>query len=108
MAETDNEIKPEPLDDRISNNAKTTPAVNNQAINLKVMGQDGVVIQFKLKKTSQFKKLMHAYCDRVGLNIKEIRFMFDGTHIHETTTPGELDMEEDDTIEVMMEQLGGR
>lgn len=106
MVETDNEIKPEPNSSNAD--ATPTPTVNDQAINLKVMGNDGVVIMFKIKKTSQFKKLMHAYCNKAGLNKDEIRFIFDGTHIHETTTPAELDMENDDVIEVMVEQTGGK
>merc|ERR1712071_743999 len=33
-------------------------------VNLKVCGQDGSVVQFKIKKNTQLKKLMNAYCDR--------------------------------------------
>ena len=35
-----------------------------EQLNLKVLGQDGQVIAFKIKKTTPFRKLMAAYCDR--------------------------------------------
>lgn len=34
-------------------------------INLKVLGQDNSVIQFKIRKQAPLKKLMNAYCERV-------------------------------------------
>lgn len=33
-------------------------------INLKVLGQDNAVVQFKIKKNTPLKKLMNAYCER--------------------------------------------
>merc|ERR1712226_376342 len=77
-------------------------------VNLKVCGQDGSVVQFKIKKNTQLKKLMNAYCDRQGLDINQIRFRFDGTPINETDSPASLDMEDDDTIDVFTQQTGGR
>ena len=39
-------------------------------INLKVMGQDGNVVQFKIKKHTALKKLMSTYCERAGLALQ--------------------------------------
>ncbi|XP_078415194.1 small ubiquitin-related modifier 2-A-like isoform X2 [Cetorhinus maximus] len=36
----------------------------NDHINLKVAGQDGSVVQFKIKKQTPLSKLMKAYCER--------------------------------------------
>lgn len=33
-------------------------------INLKVMGQDQAIVQFRIKKQTPLRKLMNAYCDR--------------------------------------------
>ena len=33
-------------------------------INLKVTGQDGSVVHFKIKRNTPLRKLMSAYCDR--------------------------------------------
>lgn len=37
---------------------------NNDHINLKVAGQDGSVVQFKIKRHTPLNKLMKAYCER--------------------------------------------
>ena len=37
---------------------------NNEHINLKVAGQDGSVVQFKIKRHTPLIKLMKAYCER--------------------------------------------
>ena len=43
----------------------------NDHINLKVAGQDGSVVQFKIKRHTPLSKLMKAYCERqVGLLLK--------------------------------------
>ncbi|XP_023324837.1 small ubiquitin-related modifier 3 [Eurytemora carolleeae] len=77
-------------------------------INLKVMGQDGNIVQFKIKKHTALKKLMSTYCERAGLALQTIRFSFDGTRINESDTPKSLEMEDGDTIEVFQQQSGGR
>uniref|UniRef100_A0A8C2VLQ6 Small ubiquitin-related modifier 2 n=1 Tax=Chinchilla lanigera TaxID=34839 RepID=A0A8C2VLQ6_CHILA len=68
---------------------------NNDHINLKVAGQDGSVVQFKIKRHTPLSKLM------------KIRFRFDGQPINETDTPAQLEMEDEDTIDVFQQQTGG-
>ncbi|XP_022908938.1 small ubiquitin-related modifier 3 [Onthophagus taurus] len=79
----------------------------SEHINLKVVGQDNAVVQFKIKRQTPLRKLMSAYCDRAGLSMQVVRFRFDGNPINETDTPHSLDMEEGDTIEVFQQQTGG-
>ncbi|XP_063496575.1 small ubiquitin-related modifier 3 isoform X2 [Symphalangus syndactylus] len=55
----------------------------NDHINLKVAGQDGSVVQFKIKRHTPLSKLMKAYCER------------------------QLEMEDEDTIDVFQQQTGG-
>ncbi|KAK3912841.1 Small ubiquitin-related modifier 2-A [Frankliniella fusca] len=76
-------------------------------INLKVLGQDSAVVQFKIKKKTPLRKLMHAYCERQNLDSKVARFRFDGEPINETDTPESLKLDEGDTIEVYQQQTGG-
>eukprot|EP00069_Balaena_mysticetus_P000599 bmy_14690T0 len=71
---------------------------NNDRINLKVAGQDGSVVQLKIKRHTPLSKLMKAYCERQGLSRRQIRFRFDGQPINETDTPAQLEMEAEDTI----------
>uniref|UniRef100_A0A3P9M4E3 Ubiquitin-like domain-containing protein n=2 Tax=Oryzias latipes TaxID=8090 RepID=A0A3P9M4E3_ORYLA len=79
----------------------------NEHINLKVAGQDGSVVQFKIKRHTPLSKLMKAYCERQGLSMRQIRFRFDGQPINETDTPSQLEMEDEDTIDVFQQQTGG-
>ncbi|TEA30776.1 hypothetical protein DBR06_SOUSAS4110243, partial [Sousa chinensis] len=65
---------------------------NNDHINLKVAGQDGSVVQFKIKRHTPLSKLMKAYCERQGLSMRQIRFRFDGQPINETDTPAQVKM----------------
>ncbi|CAI6357966.1 unnamed protein product [Macrosiphum euphorbiae] len=76
-------------------------------INLKVLGQDNAVVQFKIKKNTPLKKLMNAYCERTGIAFETVRFRFDGQAIAVTDTPTTLEMEEGDTLEVYQQQTGG-
>ncbi|KAM5271778.1 small ubiquitin-related modifier 2-like [Ctenodactylus gundi] len=56
---------------------------NNDHINLKVVGQDGSVVQFKIKRHTSLSKLMKAYY-----------------------TPVQLEIEDEDTIDVFQQQTG--
>ncbi|KAL5962530.1 Small ubiquitin-related modifier 2-A [Taenia solium] len=80
---------------------------NNEPINLTVHGQDGSVIHFKIKRTTPFKKLMNAYCQRLGLTLANVRFTCDGEHVQYEDTPESLDLHDNDTIEVFQTQTGG-
>ncbi|KAL7378130.1 hypothetical protein ABVT39_008937 [Epinephelus coioides] len=86
---------------------ETVKTESNEHINLKVVGQDRSVIQFKIKRHTQLSKLMKAYCERQGLEMRHIRFMFDGQPINEKDTPSQLEMEDDDAIDVFQQQTGG-
>ncbi|XP_004411837.1 PREDICTED: small ubiquitin-related modifier 2-like isoform X2 [Odobenus rosmarus divergens] len=61
---------------------------NNDHINLKVAGQDGSVVQFKIKRHTPLSKLMKVYCEQQD-------------------TPAQLEMEAEDTIDVFQQQTGG-
>jgi hypothetical protein len=50
---------------------------------------------------------MNAYSEKQGQNVDSLRFFFDNTRIQKTDTPASLDMEEDDSIDVHQQQLGG-
>ena len=80
---------------------------DNEQLNLKVVGQDGQVIAFKIKRNTPFRKLIHAYCDRAKVAQNTMRFTFDGSRINDNDTPKSMDMEDGDTIEVFTQQTGG-
>lgn len=76
-------------------------------IQLRVRNHQGGEVQFKIKKTSQLKKLMEAYCQRVGIRSQEVRFMVDGERVTQEDTPEALGLSDDDLIDVSVEQTGG-
>lgn len=76
-------------------------------INLKVKGQDGNEVFFRIKRSTQLKKLMNAYCDRQSVEINSIAFLFDGRRLRGEQTPDELEMEDGDEIDAMLHQTGG-
>ncbi|KAJ8557696.1 hypothetical protein K7X08_004462 [Anisodus acutangulus] len=76
-------------------------------INLKVKGQDGNEVFFRIKRSTQLRKLMTAYCDRQSMDMNSIAFLFDGRRLREEQIPDELEMEEGDEIDAMLHQTGG-
>ncbi|XP_077553784.1 small ubiquitin-related modifier-like [Haemaphysalis longicornis] len=76
-------------------------------IKLKVVGQDGNEIHFKVKMTTQMGKLKKSYSERVAVSVSSLRFLFDGKRINDDETPKQLEMVNDDVIEVYQEQTGG-
>ena len=86
---------------------EAAPQAAGEQLNIKVKAQDGSEIFFKIKKSTQLKKLMEAYCQRQGLSNNQCRFIFDGERIKDDDTPQTLEMDNGDEIDVMVEQTGG-
>lgn len=91
------------------------PAVKNEAaapavpqIALKVINADGAEMFFKIKRTTPLKKLFDAYSKKQGISRSSVRFLLDGSPIDESKTPEDLGMMDDDVIDAMVEQTGGR
>ena len=55
-------------------------------LNIKVTDNNNEVF-FKIKRTTQLKKLMDAFCDRQGKMPSTVRFLFDGERVNPTDTP---------------------
>eukprot|EP01051_Picozoa_sp_SAG22_P009479 SAG22_NODE_794_length_7157_cov_3.169453_1_plen_312_part_00 len=75
-------------------------------VSIKVRGQDGTEVFFKIKRKSALKKLMEVYVQRQGGTPEAFKFIFDGNRIVETATPDDLEMEDDDVIDAILEQRG--
>ncbi|KIJ95618.1 hypothetical protein K443DRAFT_682881 [Laccaria amethystina LaAM-08-1] len=80
---------------------------NTDTINIKVVSSTGDEVFFKIKRSTKLSKLQGAYANKVGKDVGSIRFLYDGTRINEDDTPNTLEMEDNDTIDVMVEQVGG-
>ncbi|KAM1000682.1 hypothetical protein ACFX2I_007284 [Malus domestica] len=66
------------------------PTDQSAHINLKVKGQDGNEVFFRIKRSTQLKKLMNAYCDRQSVEFNSIAFLFDGRRLRAEQTPDEV------------------
>lgn len=92
-------------------------------LNIKVTDNASEVF-FKIKRTTQLKKLMDAFCERSGQHPTSVRFLFDGQRVQQDDSPEtvslpeclpasrplistQLDMADGDTLEVHREQIGG-
>ncbi|GAB7366046.1 hypothetical protein MBLNU230_g7615t1 [Neophaeotheca triangularis] len=78
----------------------------SEHLNIKVTDNNNEVF-FKIKRTTQLKKLMDAFCERQGKSPQTVRFLFDGQRVVGTDNPETLDMQDGDTLEVHQEQIGG-
>ena len=45
---------------------------------------------FKIKRTTQLRKLMDAYCERQGKQPGSVRFLYDGTRVLPQDTPNDV------------------
>ncbi|RPD53941.1 small ubiquitin-like modifier [Lentinus tigrinus ALCF2SS1-7] len=79
----------------------------NAPINIKVVTQTGEEVFFKIKRNTKLSKLQGAYANKVGKDVGSIRFLYDGQRITDDDTPASLEMDDNDTIDVMVEQVGG-
>ncbi|ESZ91303.1 putative ubiquitin-like modifier SUMO [Sclerotinia borealis F-4128] len=79
----------------------------SEHLNIKVTDNNNEVF-FKIKRSTQLKKLMDAFCERQGKAPNSVRFLFDGSRVQPTDSPDKLDMADGDTLEVHQEQIGGQ
>ena len=82
-------------------------ATDSEHVTVKVRSIDGEEVTFKIKRTTQLKKLMDAYVQRVSLNRNQVRFVFDGARIGDDDTAEKLELENGDVIDALVEQTGG-
>lgn len=82
------------------------PKAEAEHINIRVT-DSSTDVYFKIKKTTQLKKVMDAFCKRTGKDNTALRFLYEGERIQDSDTPASLDIADGDVIEAHSEQLGG-
>ncbi|KEH18065.1 small ubiquitin-like modifier 3 [Medicago truncatula] len=88
----------------ITNDVEEIEPQPTNYINLHVKDTDDIKLYFRLKKTTQMRKLMDSYCDRNALDFYLMVFLFNGRRIYPHQTPYELDLEDDDAIDAVLHQ----
>lgn len=58
-------------------------------LNIKVTDNNNEVF-FKIKRTTQLKKLMDAFCERQGKSPNTVRFLFDGNRVQPGDSPNSV------------------
>lgn len=69
--------------------------------------QENGEVHFKVRSSTKFQKVFEAFCQRRGLEVNSVRFLFDGERLRADQSPDDYDMEDGDCIDAMMEQIGG-
>lgn len=64
--------------------ADAPPAVEH--LNIKVTDNNNEVF-FKIKRSTKLEKLMNAFCERQGKDVRTVRFLFDGQRVTGQDTP---------------------
>jgi small ubiquitin-related modifier len=76
-------------------------------LNIKMRSQNGDEMMFLLKDSTKFAKVFQSYSEKVGIPVESLRIMFDGNRVQDTDTPQSLGLEEEDTLDVYVYQIGG-
>ena len=64
-------------------------------------------MHFKCKPTTKMEMVINTYCQRQGHPASAVRFLFDGERINQEQTCAEVGLEDGDSIDVTIEQVGG-
>ncbi|HKB54624.1 MAG TPA: hypothetical protein VKD22_11535 [Ramlibacter sp.] len=78
-----------------------------ESLVLKVVGQAGGEVQFRMKCGSPLKKLMDSYCQRQSISCASVRFLWNGQRVSPEDTPSGLGMQDRDILDAILAQTGG-
>lgn len=81
---------------------------SDEYIRLRVITSDMTnEVHFRVKAATALGRLKRSYCSKLGFQVEELRFVFDGHRITDDDTPKSLNMMNDDVIEIYQERTGG-
>lgn len=87
---------------------KKYSATIEEYIRLRVITADmSNEVHFRVKAATSLLRLKRSYCNKLGFQVNELRFVFDGHRITDEDTPKSLGMINDDVIEIYQERTGG-
>ena len=80
--------------------------IEGKEITIKVSGPNNGETAFKLKMTTDLRKLMERYTQDHGVQFRDYRFVMDGVRVIPGDTPQKLNMESGDVITVFYGSIG--
>ncbi|XAR58692.1 hypothetical protein NMG60_11014184 [Bertholletia excelsa] len=75
-------------------------------VTLRLQRQDEGDKFFRIRRDLPLRRLMLAYCERLGLHIDAVRFCFDGKRVKDSQTANDLEMKDGDVIDAFSDMLG--
>ncbi|KAI8112810.1 hypothetical protein M9434_004130 [Picochlorum sp. BPE23] len=76
-------------------------------LSIKVRDQQNGEVVFKVKRSTRFKRVLDAFCNKKSWDSAQVRFAYEGQRVQEDMTPDDLGMENNDCIDAFLEQIGG-
>ncbi|KAM0752005.1 ubiquitin-like protein [Meredithblackwellia eburnea MCA 4105] len=78
----------------------------SKRISITLRYQDNTT-EFKVKPTTRFKKIINSFAEKNGMDPQSLRILNQGERIQLENTVEQAEVEDDDTLDVMMDQIGG-
>lgn len=79
----------------------------NEKITLKLIDQDGTTLEFRVRRSVCFRKILDTFAQNVGKDASELRLLFNGKVLSLSQSPYDLALDDNDEIEVVASQTGG-
>jgi hypothetical protein len=76
-------------------------------VRLVIRDQDGVAIEYKVKKSVTFGRILDSYAKETHKNKSDLRLTFKGKILGQGVSPFDLRLEDGDEVEVVASQTGG-
>lgn len=73
---------------------------------IRLQNQCGDRVHFRVRTSTQFGVVANAYCMLTGMEMSDLRFVFDRVRCHFYDTIAGIGMEDGDTVDVLVEQRG--
>ncbi|KAI7843912.1 hypothetical protein COHA_002454 [Chlorella ohadii] len=89
------------------NQVKREGGGGGEAMSVKVKDQNGGEVVFRVKPHTKFDKILNAFCSKKSVDPAQVRFVFEGERVNPQSSPQDLGMEDGDTIDAFLEQIGG-
>ena len=71
-----------------------------------MLDQGGPVVEFNISGTTKMENVFAAYCIKMAVDGREIRFVYRGNQFPGVKTADELGIEDGDVINAMLHQIG--
>ena len=107
---THNPSNPTGIPSRFAAVQPATPlptSTDRERITIQIKDQTSDGLTLRVKKSTPFRKILDAYARSAEKQPRECRMYLDGLRLGLEDTPGSVEMEEGDLVDVFVEQTGG-